>query len=378
MSIKTLSARLHYDGYNGDSSYLGRIEQQKLRSFQAALKASYQSRPIETDRGAYRALINSDNLKADYDRKIISVPWESGLDSGSVFRCLDDDTHWLIYLPYLTETAYLHSEIIRCRYTLEINGKSYWIYFQGPTETDINWYTKQGVEFSEPNLSGTIYITKDENTTEFFDRFDLIKIDGRRWQVEVVDRISVPGVIEIEVGEYFNNKYEDLPEIHREDCDEIMGRKQVNQNETIGYEIQERYYNPDYHWSIRGNSRVEVIEEKENGRIAVVKVYEGAIGSFQVIYGDKNSGYHIDVSINRLCQAIKGPRETSSYDKVFYSIDDTGGSWYVYPANVARITEENKDGIKVQVLSKKNSEFTVEYIRKDGETELLSVKVKTI
>lgn len=377
MSLKTLAARLQYDGYMGDSSSIGRIQQQKLRSFKAALKGSYQSRPIETERGAYRALINSDNLKADYDRKIISAEWDSGLDSGKVFRCLDDDTHWLVYLPYLTETAYLHSEIIRCRYTLDINGKKYWIYFQGPTETDINWYTKQGIEFSEPNLSGTIYITKDENTTDFFDRFDLIKIDGRRWQVEVVDRISVPGVLELEVGEYFNNKFEDLPEVHMESCDEIMGRKQVNQQETVGYQIQEKYYNPNYHWEIRGNNRVVVEEELENSRIAKVKVYEGAIGSFQVVYGDKKSGYHIDVSINRLCNPIKGPQKVYSYDNVYYTIDNNDGNWYVYPTTVARITEETEDGIKVRVLAEQKSEFTVEHVADNGETDLLTVTVKT-
>lgn len=377
MSIKTLAARLQYDSYNGDASSIGRIQQQKLRSFKAALKNSYQSRPIETDRGAYRALINSDNLKADYDRKIISAEWDSGLDSGKVFRCLDDDTHWLVYLPYLTETSYLHSEIIRCRYTLEINGQLYWIYFQGPTETDINWYTKQGIEFSEPNLSGTIYITKDQNTTEFFDRFDLIKIDGRRWQVEVVDRISVPGVLELEVGEYFNNKFEDLPEVHKESCDEIMGRKQVNQQETVGYQIPDKYYNPNYHWEIRGNNRVVIEEELENGRIAKVKVYEGAIGGFQVVYGDKHSGYHTDVTINRLCNPIKGPQTVYSYDNVYYTINNNDGKWYVYPTTIAKIIDDTEDGIKVRVLAEQKAEFTVEHVADNGETDLLVVQVKT-
>lgn len=377
MSIKTLAARLHYDGYRGDDSSLGRIEQQKLRSLKAALKASYQSRPIETDRGAYRALINSDNLKSDYDRKIVSTEWDSGLESGSVFRCIDDDTHWLVYLPYLTETAYLHSEIIRCRYTLTINDKLYWIYFQGPTETDINWYTKTGVTFNEPNLSGTIYITKDDNTNYYFDRFDKIKIDGRTWQVEVVDRISVPGVLELEVGEYFNNKYEDIPEIRKENCDEIMGRTQVDQDEVVGYEIQAKYYNPEYHWSIRGNNRVEVIEEKENGKIALVKIHAGAIGGFQVVYGDKNSGYHFSVSINRLCHKIKGPDKVYSFDRVYYTIDDNQGNWYVSPGDIAKIIEETDEGIKVEVLATKRSEFQVEHLSLNGETDVLSVEVRT-
>jgi hypothetical protein len=44
MSLKTLSARLQYDGGNA----LGRINKQKLRSLQAALKNDYQSRLIKT------------------------------------------------------------------------------------------------------------------------------------------------------------------------------------------------------------------------------------------------------------------------------------------------------------------------------------------
>ena len=39
------------------------------------------------------ALINEDNLKPDYDRKIVSVEYNSFLEPGDVFECLDDGTH---------------------------------------------------------------------------------------------------------------------------------------------------------------------------------------------------------------------------------------------------------------------------------------------
>ena len=48
MSLKTLSARLQYNG--GDK--LGRINLQKLRSLQAALRDDYQSRLIKTPKHA--------------------------------------------------------------------------------------------------------------------------------------------------------------------------------------------------------------------------------------------------------------------------------------------------------------------------------------
>ena len=82
---------------------------------------------------------------------------------------------WMIYLPDITETAYLKSQIVRCRYTLEIDDEEYWIYFQGPTETDLRWYIKQGVNFNELNLSGTIFIKNTPKTKAFFKRFTKIQ-----------------------------------------------------------------------------------------------------------------------------------------------------------------------------------------------------------
>lgn len=122
MSIKTLAARLEHQG--GDR--LGRINQQKLRSLQAALKNDYNSRLIKTPlHAAWPALINTNNLKPDYDKKILSVEYAAELEAGDVFEVLDDHTHWMVYLPILTETAYLRSEIIRCRYTLAIDDEVY-------------------------------------------------------------------------------------------------------------------------------------------------------------------------------------------------------------------------------------------------------------
>jgi hypothetical protein len=90
MSLKTLAARLEYEG--GDS--LGRIKKQKLRSLQSALKNDYNSRMIKTPlHAAYPALINTNNLKPDYDKKLLSVEHEAKLEAGDTFEVLDDGSH---------------------------------------------------------------------------------------------------------------------------------------------------------------------------------------------------------------------------------------------------------------------------------------------
>ena len=122
MSLETLKTRIDYLG--GDS--LNRIKQQKLKSFYAALKEDYNSRTILTPLGEeFQALINDDNTKSDYDKRYVSVDYAAQLRPGDVFECIDDQTHWMIYLQDLVEIAYFKAEIIRCRYQLTINNKNY-------------------------------------------------------------------------------------------------------------------------------------------------------------------------------------------------------------------------------------------------------------
>lgn len=361
MSLNSLAARLEYDGGN----QLGRIKQQKLRSLQAALKNDYNSRTIKTPlHASWQCLINSNLLKSDYDRKILSVEYDSGLSAGDTFECLDDGTHWMVYLPMLTEVAYLRSEIVRCRYTLTIDGKVYWIYFQGPTETDIRWLQKQNININELNLSGTIYIKNDERTKQFFHRFTHIKIAGHTWEVQVTDSITVPGVIELEVQEYYDNSVEELPEIIQEGCHEIIGRESVEQNNEYGYKIRDSYFNPNYSWSVMDNNRVEIINVSEDGRYCTVKVHDGAIKGFKLVYGDNHSGYHIDVTIARECNGIIGPKTVYPYDIIEYkaSVD---GVFTLDNLKVAKIIDSTANSVTVEIVSGKSGQFIL-YFKPDN------------
>lgn len=369
MSFSTMAARVNYLG--GDS--LGRIRKNKLWSFQQALKNSYQTRKIKTpNKSVWPCLINANNLKSDYDRKIISVEFDSGLKAGETFECLDDGTHWLIYLPELTETAYLRSEIIRCRYTLEIDGITYWIYFQGPTETDIRWFQKSGVNINELNLSGTIYIKKDNHTQDFFHRFKTFQIEGHTWEAQVVDTITVPGIIEIEVQEFFDNTAEQLPKIIKEGCHEIIGRESVEQDAEYGYTIRDTYFNDKYTWSIEGNPRVEVIDIYDDGRSCRVKVHPGAIREFKVVYGDMHSGYHMDVAIARKCKGINGPQIVYPYDIVTYTTS-VAGKFHI-ESQLVSIVNSDDISCTIEVETGKKGSFVL-YFNPDNEDTTIQLPV---
>lgn len=375
MSLRTLSARLQYNG--GDK--LGRINLQKLRSLQAALKDDYQSRLIRTPKHmVWPCLINDDvaGLKPDYDKKIISVEYDAELEPGDVFECLDDGTHWMIYLPRLTETAYLRSSIIRCRYTMTIDDEEYWIYFQGPTETDLRWFIKRGININELNLSGTIYIKLNPQTRAFFERFTHIKVDGHIWEVQVTDSISVPGILEIEVQEYYDNSIAELPEIRRgagiTENDVIIGETTVPQNSIVGYYIPKEYLNDTCEWEVIGNPRVKITDIMNNGNMCKVRIYDGAVGSYIISYGD----YSLNVQIDWQREYIIGPDKVAPYGFYTYKIKGENAVFSIDDAAVATILEQDGIQCKIEIITGRKGKFNLTCMfEQDGETQTVVLPV---
>ena len=378
MSLKTLAARLQYDG--GDA--LGRINMQKLRSLKAALKNDYNSRQISFNNAMWYGLINDDNLKPDYDRKIVSIPFDAGLEAGDVFEILDDGTHWMVYLPHIAETAYLQSDIIRCRYTIEIDDEIFWVYFQGPTETDVKWYLKTGINYSELNYSGTIFIKNTPKTRDFFERFTILRLDGHNWEVQVKDRISVPGIIELEVQEYYDNTPEDLPEIiHSPEIsnnETIIGETVVKQDEVVGYQVNPLYYDPKAEWSIKGNERVRVKEVLQNGRTCTVRIYPGAVRTFILCYGKQE----LEVTIDWAKPYIQGPQEVHPFETHTYWIKDKTkiAHFGIDDLEKAGIVEIGSDYCKIEILTSKKGSFNIRCRIEDDENSpyYLPVTIKSI
>lgn len=367
MSIKTLAARIEHLGGN----QLNRIKKQKLESLKWALKNDYQTRMIATPlKGAWPALINEDNLKPDYDRKIISVEYDAGLEPGDVFECLDDNTHWMIYLPRLTEIAYLRADIVRCRYTLTIDDTKYWIYFQGPTETDLRWFQKRGININELNLSGTIYIKLTPQTRDFFERFTHIKVDGHIWEVQVTDSISVPGVLELEVQEYYDNPIAELPEITNENEENIIiGKTTVSQNEIIGYTVDKENYKRNNKWKVSGNDRVRMVETLEDGRMCKVRVYPGAIGTYVVSYGNAS----LEVTIDWEQPYIRGNETVSPYE--FYTYRGIGV--YHLDTDLAKIVSQDGKSCKIEIITGRTGNFILYCDTPEETTEELLINIKS-
>ena len=368
----------------GGKNPRARIDQTKLWSFRRALTNDYNSRVIRTQEGTeINCLINAHNLKPDYDRKFISVDFASGLRAGDAFQCLDDLTHWMVYLPVLTETAYLRAEIIRCRYSIEIDGKVYWIYFQGPVETDVRWLQEKNINYVGPNLSGSIFIKKDEITKKFFHRFSKFKMKGQDWEVQAIDTISVPGIIELEIQEYYKNISEDIPEVKREDFNslDISGADNIMAGKPSGYLLTDDLWKDDFTWGVTLNNKVFIESvSADMPNICTINTLDDAEGNFILSCGNKDKFYIKTINIlpNPVIeQKIEGDVEIYPYSTNEYKTNKKG-IFELEKTDQAKIIRKDKCSCVVKVLTGKKGSIKLIFTEDNGEKIVLPIKIKSL
>lgn len=286
MSLETLQTRIHYAG--GDTD--GRNVKGKLKSMMGALQNSYQAEWItinennKNKKARWRCLINPDKLKEDYDQKEISIQFEAGLKEGDVFLWDRTNTHWIVYLQEYSEEAYFRASIRRCDYQIDIDGTNYWIYLRGPVETTIQWNQKHQLYFNDLNYTVIMYIPKNEQTLTFFERHKVIKFDNHNWKVNAVDRYSQKGIIEVVLGEHYDNTMEDAaiaPEIVIPDdtLPYIQGPQFVNAyDENISYEIQ----NANNGKFVVNSNKVKINNSTETS--CEITILTGKSGLFDLVY----------------------------------------------------------------------------------------------
>lgn len=166
----------------------------------------------------FRALINPDKVKQDYDDKILSIDYGTGYQPGDIFEWKKTGTHWIIYTEEITEDAYFRGNIRRCKYRIKFrdkngNWKSTWAAIRGPVETQIESIQKNQQRIDKPNLSLNILIPQNEDTLYAFDRYAEFLFAERAWKVKAPDSISMRNIIEVNAEEdYINKDTDDIAE----------------------------------------------------------------------------------------------------------------------------------------------------------------------
>ena len=311
MSLELLNKRLQYQGGNQEQRFIN----DKLRGLKRALLYSYQAATATLSDGKeFRCLINPDKNKPAYDNKILSIPYKDiclnaprvgktsegeidiDIKPGDVFTWKETNTHWLVYLEYIEEDAYFRSEIRRCDQEVKIEDNSYWVYIRGPVETSIEWTQKTGIEWNTLNYSLVMYITADETTNNYFERFKTIKILDPRynkektWQVVGVDPYYGDGIIQVFLDEYFENSIADAVAAEKpaetgkenpvdETAAYIDGPTEVQQYSKAYYEIHNA---EEGHWYLKWKDEEQDL--KSSLKIIPLNISIGELGTFTLIY----------------------------------------------------------------------------------------------
>ena len=311
MSLELLNKRLQYQGGNQEQRFIN----DKLRGLKRALLYSYQAATATLSDGKeFRCLINPDKNKPAYDNKILSIPYKDiclnaprvgktsegeidiDIKPGDVFTWKETNTHWLVYLEYIEEDAYFRSEIRRCDQEVKIEDNSYWVYIRGPVETSIEWSQKAGLEWNTLNYSLVMYITADEITNNYFERFKTIKILDPRynkektWQVVGLDPYYGDGIIQVFLDEYFENSIADAVAAEKpaktgkenpvdETAAYIDGPTEVQQYSKAYYEIHNA---EGGQWFIRWKEKTDPLNSSL--KIIPLNISIGELGTFTLIY----------------------------------------------------------------------------------------------
>ena len=223
--LDRMKKRVNYLGYDAaDDRNVGG----KYNSFQAALKNSYQAEWITLDKNTdnerkWRCLINPSRLTENFDKKVISIDFDSGVQEGTVFWWDRTEKHWMINLQQHTEEAYFRGIITRADYELDIDGETYWAIVRGPVETSIEWQQKHNITWNNLNYSLVLQVAKNSKTVNYFTRHKITKVkltypdvdtgeiieEEHNWKIVATDKYSSDFLIDVYLDEWNDNDMED-------------------------------------------------------------------------------------------------------------------------------------------------------------------------
>lgn len=292
-NLENMKNRLRWHGGNQEQ----RMIKDKYRTLQRTLKYSYQGCDVKKldEDVQWRALINPDKEKTDYDDKILAIDYNAGFKSGDIFEWINTGTKWLVYLPHLTEDAYFRSEIRRCKWTIRWvdenkNGQETWCYIRGPVETKVDYIQKQGISVDNPNWSLEIYMPDNAATRAHFKRYTRFLFNNMAWEIQVVDSISIEGVLQLVALEYFNDidkddiednvadAFEIIPEREEKDDYFIYGEGIIRPKRQVQFEAAI----PGGAWSIKKAAPVKILSVVED---TVTLIWNDVVsGSFTLCY----------------------------------------------------------------------------------------------
>ena len=237
-SLDRMKNRISYTGYDLHDK---KNVREKYYSFCSALKNSYQAEWITLNKGKenetrWRCLINPSRLTAQFDKKVLSINFDSKVTEGTIFWWDRTNRYWIVDLQQHTEEAYFRGTITRADYEVDVDGDPYIISLRGPVETTTVWNQKHGIAWNDLNYSMVMKITKDSKTVNYFSRHRVIKVklnyhdaetdemleEWHNWKVVATDKYSQERIMEVYLDEWYDNEMEDAMIPEEEEIPDLM------------------------------------------------------------------------------------------------------------------------------------------------------------
>lgn len=289
--------------YRGGTDQQARMIKDKRRNLDKALLYSYQGAKIRrvNEDMIVRGLINPNQIKQDYDEKILSIGNEYGYQPGDIFEWVNTGTKWLIYLQELTELAYFRGNIRKCSYEISWSDEkgirhSTYAAIRGPQEQSLAHLQKHGISIDLPNYSICLLLPNTPEIIEQFQRYkkfylqDIKGSDSKIcWRVEAIDSISTPNILEVYASEYYSNKMEDdveagvvgglIPPPAQEVISDIEGETFIKPKKTYNFKYNGK---ENAEWIFDNSLPIEVTINNKEILIKWLKTYSG---QFIIKYG---------------------------------------------------------------------------------------------
>jgi hypothetical protein len=156
-----------------------------------------------------------------------------------------------------------------------------------------------------------MYLVNNEETLNYFHRFAKVNINGQPWDVQAVDSISTPNILQVALKESFSKLHEDdinkgvensidvdlVDESNEEP--HIYGASTVYPYDTKIYEV--RNFSGSGVWKIANASKTNIaklIVLDENK--VEVQILTGRSGEFELVFDSGDESLSLPISIETL------------------------------------------------------------------------------
>jgi hypothetical protein len=321
--------------YHGGTPQQSRMIDDKLRSLKKALLYSYQAGTMIIDNPdennelhqlEFRCLMNPDKRTFETDKMMLSVPFEDiclnaprigktsegvvpvPIKCGKTFIWKETQTRWIVTLQYIEEYAYFRADVRKCfEYPIEIHGKDYYFASIGENEEIIEWNRKNKEIWNKLNYTRTLYLERNEDTLDYFNRFKIIKVPNisnelETWEVQAVAPNSTDDILIVFIREYFENKFEN---ISIEEQNKTKEQNEVEENFVCkpydSIKISAKFVQ-EAEWTIKNMTSgmdISIDDAIVNGDVTTVflQLLNGKTGSFDIYYNDEKIRHVVVESI---------------------------------------------------------------------------------